>query len=207
AGYGLTFAIGMITGGRLGDIYGRRRMFALGLALFTLTSAACGLAPNAGVLVAARMLQGAAGALLTPQGLAILGMTYDGGQRGRAVAGRAPLVDLTLFRLRTFAVGSLTAMTFSLVPPSLFFVLALYLQQGRGYSALFSGTVFVAVGVGYFAALVVAVPLAARLGHQVLALGALLVAIGCVVLAEAAHAPSAWELTPGLALAGFGIGA
>ena len=49
AGYGIAFAVGMISGGRLGDLYGRRRIFALGLALFTLTSAACGLAPNAGL--------------------------------------------------------------------------------------------------------------------------------------------------------------
>ncbi|HEU5267431.1 MAG TPA: MFS transporter, partial [Jatrophihabitans sp.] len=86
AGYGLTFAAGMITGGRLGDLYGRRRMFALGLALFTLTSLLCGLAPTAGILVAARMLQGAAGALLTPQVLAILGSTYVGARRAKAFA-------------------------------------------------------------------------------------------------------------------------
>ena len=66
AGYGLTFATGMISGGRLGDLYGRRRMFMTGLALFTLTSAACGLAPGAGLLIGARVLQGAAGALMTP---------------------------------------------------------------------------------------------------------------------------------------------
>src|SRR5579885_3605207 len=58
AGYGVAFAVGMISGGRLGDMYGRRRMFAVGLALFTLTSAACGLAPTAGELVVARVLQG-----------------------------------------------------------------------------------------------------------------------------------------------------
>ena len=58
AGYGLTFAAGMITGGRLGDLYGRRRMFAIGLALFTVTSAACGLAPSATFLVIARVAAG-----------------------------------------------------------------------------------------------------------------------------------------------------
>ncbi|WP_261561446.1 MFS transporter, partial [Frankia tisae] len=86
AGYGLTFAVGMITWGRLGDLYGRRRMFLAGLALFTLTSAACGLAPSAEVLVVARFLQGAAGALLTPQVLAILGTLYAGQRRGPAFA-------------------------------------------------------------------------------------------------------------------------
>ena len=86
AGYGLTFATGMITGGRLGDLYGRRRMFMTGLALFTLTSAACGLAPSAGLLIGARVLQGAAGALMTPQVLAIIGVVYAGPRRDRAFA-------------------------------------------------------------------------------------------------------------------------
>lgn len=118
----------------------------------------------------------------------------------------APLVDLGLFRDRAFALGSLISLTFALVPPAFFFVLALYLQQGRGYSALFSGTVFMAVGVGYFAALCLARLLTARLGHQVLAAGALLVAAGCLVLAEVVGTTSSLELVPGLALTGFGIG-
>jgi predicted MFS family arabinose efflux permease len=137
----------------------------------------------------------------------LLGAGFVAHQHRRARSGLAPLVDLRLFRARTFAIGSLTAMTFALVPSSFFFVLALYLQQGRGYSALFSGVVFAAVGVGYFAALLVATPLARRLGHQVLALGAVLVAAGAVLLAEAAHTGTAWGLVPGLALVGFGIGA
>jgi len=58
----------------------------------------------------------------------------------------AALVDLTLFRSRAFAVGSLAGMAFGLVPSAFFFVLALYLQQGRGYSALFSGAVLAAAG-------------------------------------------------------------
>src|SRR5215831_4622807 len=86
AGFGLAFAVGMITGGRLGDLYGRRRMFMTGLALFTLTSAACGLAPSAGLLIGARVLQGAAGALMTPQVLAIIGIVYAGSRRDRAFA-------------------------------------------------------------------------------------------------------------------------
>ena len=67
AGYGLTFATFLITAGRLGDQLGRRRMFSLGLALFTLASAACGLAPSPAVLVGARLVQGLAAALLSPQ--------------------------------------------------------------------------------------------------------------------------------------------
>jgi EmrB/QacA subfamily drug resistance transporter len=319
AGYGLTFAVGMITGGRLGDLYGRRRMFCIGLALFTLTSAACGVAPSAWFLIAARLLQGAAGAMLTPQVLAILGTTYVGKQRATAFAaygfamgvagvlgqllggaliqadvaglgwriiflinvpvgvvavgvarrlvpeshgsrarldivgtvlvtaavtavvlplveGRehgwplwtwvslafapglaatfvghqrtrvAPLVDLALFRQRAFAVGTLIGMAFSFVPAAFFFVLALYLQQGRGYSALFSGVVFGAVGAGYFAAMMIAGGAAARMRHHVLALGAILVAAGALLLAVEAYASSSVALAPGLTLIGFGIG-
>ena len=86
AGYGLATAAGLVTGGRLGDMFGRRRMFMLGLLLFTLASAACGLAPDAGLLVAARVLQGLAGALLQPQVLAMIGLAYTGERRARAFA-------------------------------------------------------------------------------------------------------------------------
>lgn len=85
-GYGLANAVALITGGRLGDIYGRRRLFVIGIGLFTLASAACGLAPSAGALVAARVAQGAAGALLQPQVLAMLGMLYTGAARAKAFA-------------------------------------------------------------------------------------------------------------------------
>jgi MFS family permease len=136
----------------------------------------------------------------------VLGVTFVTHQGRRTAAGRPTLVELGLFRVRSFSIGSMTAMTFAVVPPSFFFVLALYLQQGRGYTALFSGTVFAAVGAGYFAAMLAAEQLAQRWGHQVLAAGALVVGAGCVVLADLAHAGSAWTLAPGLALTGFGIG-
>ncbi|WP_380285923.1 MFS transporter [Kitasatospora purpeofusca] len=86
AGFGLALAAGLITAGRLGDRYGRRRMFGLGLALFTLASAACGLAPTAGALVAARAAQGLAAALTSPQVLAILRTAYSGAAQARAFA-------------------------------------------------------------------------------------------------------------------------
>ncbi|GAA3622428.1 MFS transporter [Nonomuraea rosea] len=84
AGYGLAYAAGLIVAGRLGDLYGHRRVFALGLALFTLASAGCGLAYDIGVLVAARVAQGAAAALLAPQVLTLLGALYQGADRARA---------------------------------------------------------------------------------------------------------------------------
>jgi EmrB/QacA subfamily drug resistance transporter len=86
AGYGLTFAAFLITSGRLGDALGRRRVYAAGLALFTIASAACGLAPSPTTLVIARIAQGIAGAVVMPQVLAIIGVTYRGNEYVKAVS-------------------------------------------------------------------------------------------------------------------------
>ncbi|GAA5072227.1 MFS transporter [Nocardia iowensis] len=84
AGYALTFALGLITGGRLGDIYGRRKIFLLGTAGFTLASLLCGSAADPGMLIAARVLQGGAAAVMIPQVLATFHVTFDGENRSRA---------------------------------------------------------------------------------------------------------------------------
>ena len=86
AGYGLTFAAFLITAGRLGDGLGRRHVYMIGLALFTATSAACGLAPSPTTLVIARIAQGVAGAIVMPQVLAIIGVTYRGPSYVRAMS-------------------------------------------------------------------------------------------------------------------------
>ena len=316
AGFGLALAAGLITGGRLGDLYGRRRLYAIGLALFTLASAACGVAPNAGVLVAGRVVQGAAAALLMPQVLAIINTVYTGArrvqafsaygiavglgavfgqligglliradiaglgwrsiflinvpigiaavaasrrlipesraatgarldlastvlvtlgligivyplmsakpaawcvvalppltafalyQRRLAARGGAPLVDPALFRARSYTVGLLVSLAFQLTMASFFLVLALYLQDGRGLSALASGVLFVPLGAGYLITSMLSGRIAARLGRQTLAVGALVVAAGYGLLALAAHDPIGW-LLPGLAVAGVGMG-
>jgi EmrB/QacA subfamily drug resistance transporter len=82
--YGLTYAVLLITGGRLGDLFGRKRMFLLGVAGFTLSSALCGLALSPGMLIAARMLQGLSGSLMFPQVLSIIQVTFPPEERGRA---------------------------------------------------------------------------------------------------------------------------
>jgi EmrB/QacA subfamily drug resistance transporter len=86
AGYGLTFAAFLITAGRLGDELGRRRVYAFGLGMFTLASAACGLAPSPTTLVLARIVQGVAGAVVMPQVLSIIGVTYKDGDYVRALS-------------------------------------------------------------------------------------------------------------------------
>ncbi|MHC5260036.1 MFS transporter [Streptomyces sp. UC4497] len=86
AGYGITYAVLLVLGGRLGDLLGRRRLFVLGTAAFGLTSLACGLAPTAWTLVAARIAQGAASALMLPQVLATIQATTSGPHRARAMS-------------------------------------------------------------------------------------------------------------------------
>jgi EmrB/QacA subfamily drug resistance transporter len=86
AGYGLTAAAFLVVGGRLGDHFGRRRVFCAGIALFTLTSALCALAPGSAFLVAARLAQGVAAAIMAPNVLSILGTTYTGKDRVRAIS-------------------------------------------------------------------------------------------------------------------------
>lgn len=76
AGYALAYAVLLITGGRLGDSWGRKRTFMLGLGGFTLASAFCGLAPSPEVLIVARVLQGCMAAEMTPQTLAIIRVTF-----------------------------------------------------------------------------------------------------------------------------------
>ncbi|MGH8083847.1 MAG: MFS transporter [Lysobacter sp.] len=75
----------VLIGGSSGDRYGRRRVFLLGIVLFTLASIGCGLAPGVGTLIAARAAQGVAAALLVPSSLAILGASFDPAERGRAI--------------------------------------------------------------------------------------------------------------------------
>ena len=330
AGYGLATAAGLITGGRLGDLFGRRRMFMLGLLLFTLASAACGFAPNAELLVAARVLQGLAGALLQPQVLAMIGLAYAGEDRARAFAaygltlglgatlgqlvggllihadvaglgwrscflinvpigllalmlaprvipplansgnskldllgmllvaagsvavvlplvegreqgwplwswvclaaalpllaafayqqrrlaarGGAPLVAPALLANGRFVTGLLTTLAFYVGNASLYFVLALYLQQGLALDALTSGVVFTSLAVGFFATSMAGARLARRFGGKPpIALGALVLAAGHAlqfvnVAGWAGHSHVAAWMVPLLLLQGAGLG-
>ena len=84
SGYALAFGLLLVAGGRLGDALGRRRMFLVALTGFVLTSALCGAAPNAELLVAARLLQGIAAGMLTPQNSGLIQVLFHGPERGRA---------------------------------------------------------------------------------------------------------------------------
>ncbi|MFJ9948710.1 MFS transporter [Kitasatospora sp. NPDC091207] len=93
-GYALTLGAGLVLGGRLGDRYGRRRMFLIGLAAFTATSLLCALAPNIGALIAFRLLQGTAGAMLLPQGLGLLRENFSGPELTKVFAVFGPVLGL-----------------------------------------------------------------------------------------------------------------
>jgi EmrB/QacA subfamily drug resistance transporter len=328
AGYALTSAVFLIVAARLGDQIGRRRTFVLGLALFTAASAACGVAGSPELLVLARMVQGTGAALMMPNVLAIIGVTYAGGDRAKALGayglvmglaavsgqliggglieadiaglgwrscflinvpiglvavilarrvvpesrseqrsrldlvgtalltigltalvlplvegrqhdwpvwtwvslgvaplilfgfvahqrslaahGGQPVMAPALFRTRAFSAGLLTQLAFWSGQASFFLVLALYLQQGRGLSALNSGLVFTILAASYVAASVRAPELIARHGRRLLAIGALVLAGGhgllLAAVADVGVGGSVLALVPGLLLIGAGMG-
>ncbi|OJU80879.1 MAG: MFS transporter [Solirubrobacterales bacterium 70-9] len=328
ATYAIAIASLLILGGRLGDLFGRRRLFTLGIALFTASSALCGAAPGITTLLVGRVLQGIGAALFAPQVLSIIGVTFAGDERRRAVttyglvmglaaaggqlvggalialdlfgldwracylvnvpiglaalviapralaeswaavgerldllgaalagatlvaivlplvegrnegwppwtfasfagavplalafalrqrrlaaAGDAPLVHPELFRERAFTVGVLTSVVFYAGMASFFLVLAIYLQEGCGLSALDSGLVFTALAAGYLVASAGAEVLAPRFGRQVLAAGGVVRATALTGLALTVAAigtgGSPLLLVPTLAVDGIGMG-
>lgn len=328
ATYAIAIASLLILGGRLGDLFGRRRLFMAGLALFTASSALCGAAPGIELLLVGRALQGVGAALFAPQVLSIIGVTFTGEERRRAVTtygvtmglaaaggqliggalialdlfgldwrvcylvnvpiglaavllaprvipesraeagerldllgallaaatlvaivlplvegrrlgwpawtfaslaaavplalafvlrqrrlaatGGSPLVHPGLFRERAFAIGVLTSVVFYSGMASFFLVLAVYLQEGRGMSALDSGLVFTALAAGYLVASMGAEALAPRFGRQVLAAGGIVRATALTGLALTVTAigtgGSPLLLVPALAVDGIGMG-
>jgi EmrB/QacA subfamily drug resistance transporter len=94
--YTLTFAVLLLTGAALGDRFGRRRMLAVGLAIFTLSSAAAALAPSAGALIAARAAQGVGGAIITPLTLTILSAGVPANKRGAFIGAWSGIAGLAV---------------------------------------------------------------------------------------------------------------
>jgi EmrB/QacA subfamily drug resistance transporter len=93
--YALLLAALLLTGGALGDIYGRRKVFAIGVVLFAAASAWCGLAPDVRHLIAARAVQGIGGALLIPGSLALISVSFPPAQRGRAIGTWSGFTSIT----------------------------------------------------------------------------------------------------------------
>jgi EmrB/QacA subfamily drug resistance transporter len=95
AAYTLTFAVGLITSARAGDLFGRRRLFVIGMVGFTAASLACGLAPSAGLLIAARVAQGFFGAVMIPQGLAMVKSSFTEADLQKAFIPFGPVMGLS----------------------------------------------------------------------------------------------------------------
>ncbi|MGH3402612.1 MAG: MFS transporter [Streptosporangiaceae bacterium] len=327
-GYIVAFAMGLVTSGRLGDMLGRRRVFATGVVCFALTSAACSAAPTTGVLIAMRVLQGLSASLMLPQVLALIQISFPRSQHKRLLgyygatlscggvcgqlaggllvrvdlvglgwrtiflvniplcvvalacalralprrdsagsvrfdplgvlllsaavaglvcplvlgsqdgwpswawamiagsgllfgafawwevrmpdAGSAALLPMRLFRLRGFAVGLPTAITYYCNNSGVYFVLVFFLQDGLHLLPYQASLVFLAMAVPAGMASLAAQPLVSRFGVGVIRSGAVVVVIGLLLMPLAATGGSAssavLRLLPGLILAGAGQG-
>ena len=95
-GYTLAFAVFLITGARLGDIFGRRRLFLVGSAGFTVMSAACAVAPSPAVLISFRVLQGSFGALMIPQGVGMLKEVFAEDEMTKVFGAYGPVIGLSV---------------------------------------------------------------------------------------------------------------
>jgi MFS family permease len=96
AGYTITYAVLLVSGARLGDLLGHRRIFQIGLALFTLSSLGCGLAGSTGQLVALRLVQGVGAALMIPQVLSLIQRTFTGSSRAKAMSAYSAVLALAI---------------------------------------------------------------------------------------------------------------
>ena len=317
--YTLSFAVLMLTGGRVADLYGRRRVFVTGLSLFTLSSLACGLAPGASALIAARAVQGAGGALMMPATLSIITNVFPAEERGTAIGiwagvsgsalaigplagglltehvgwswiffvnvpigalavvaafvlitesrggrpdqridlaglatsgaglfaliyalidandygwtsariltlfaaaavllsafvlverrSRQPMLDLRLFRNRTFAGANLAALLVSLAMFGIFFFVSLYMQNILRYSPVHAGLVFLPMT----ALVVTSAPIAGRLTDLIgprwpIASGMLLLTAGLLLFSRLDAGAQFLDLLPGMLVAGLGMG-
>jgi EmrB/QacA subfamily drug resistance transporter len=318
SGYALTFAALILTGGKLADLLGRRRIYVVGLVIFAGSSLACALAPSAGVLIGARVVQGVGAALMNPATLSIITSTFPPRQRGTAIgiwvgvsasalaigplvgglltehAGwssifyvnvpigavaiaatllfvreskdtsteqrpdlpglvtsglglfaltfaliegnthgwtsslilgafavaavslaafvllelrqRLPMLDVTLFRNRTFTGANTVLLLVSLAMFGVFFFMSLYMQNILGYSAVQAGAAFIPMTI----LVVLLSPLVGRISDRVgsrwlMTGGMTLVGLQLLYFSTLGVHESYWALVPGMLLGGIGM--
>ncbi|MEU9451986.1 MFS transporter [Streptomyces sp. NPDC048277] len=329
SGYALTFGLALVPAGRLGDMRGRRQAFLVGLAVFTLASAACGIAASPDWLVLFRLIQGAAAGMVAPQTSGLIQQMFQGAERAKAFGllgsvigistavgplaggliidavgtddgwrwvffvnlpigvaalvaglrllprypgtaggrerfdpvgvlllgsgvlalmlplvqeqqwtgrqkwalfpvgalllglfwvwerrqgrlGRAPLVDLDLFSLRSFTLGALISLTYFAGFTTVFFVLALFLQNAAGYSALAAGVTVLPFAVGSAVGAALGGRLVVRHGRKLVVIGLSGVAVGLLgMVAVVRLVPLenlGWALALPMVIGGIGSG-
>jgi len=317
SGYALTFAALMLIGGKLGDAYGRRLVFVIGIVVFTGASLWCGLATTGSMLIAARVVQGAGAAMMNPATLSIIAATFPPRERGTAIgiwagvsalalaigplvgglltehagwnwiffinvpvgiAGvgasfllidesrdptherldlpglatsalglfaltyglieannygwgsarivtafvvaavslvgflllerhrRAPMLDLTLFRNRTYVGANLVMLLVALAMFGVFFFISLYMQNVLGYSAVEAGAAFLPMTILIIAIAPLAGRASDRFGSRWLMTGGLvLLAVQLAYFSQLSTDTTFWQLLPALVLGGFGM--
>src|SRR2546423_74771 len=134
--YVLVFAVLMLSGGKLADLLGRRRIFLIGLAIFTLSSLACGLAGSAGLLIEANKYGWTSATILSLFGVAAAAVVAF---VLLELHQRIPMMDLTLFRDGTFAGANTVALLVGLAMFGVFFFVSLYMQNILRYSPVRAG--------------------------------------------------------------------
>ncbi len=316
--YALTFGVLLLSGGKLADLLGRRRIFIVGLVVFTVSSLACGLAGDANVLIAARTVQGIGAALMNPATLSIITATFPPRQRGTAigiwagvsalalafgpivggvltqklnwswiffinipigVAGvlaarvfideskdssaeqrldspgllasaiglfaltfglietnhhawtsalvlsmfgvavislaafvllelhqRIPMLDLSLFRNRTFAGANAAMLLVGLAMFGIFFFNSLFVQNILGFSAIQAGATFLPMTV----MIILVAPLAGRVSDRfgarwLMGIGMVLLSVSLILFGTLTATSTFWGLLPGLLVGGFGL--
>src|SRR5207245_580832 len=231
--YSILFGGALLLGGRLADILGRRRMFIVGLALFTVSSLLDGLAWSEGSLIAFRLLQGLGAALVSPAALSILTTTFtEGRERNRALGiwgaasgsggasavllgaffvielrSQAPLLPLRIFRLRTLSASNVSGLLMGGAIFAQFFLLTLYMQQVLHYSALKTGVAYIGLTLTIIVFSGIAQALATRFGvRPVLTAGMTVAAAALLVYTQLpVHAHYFWDPFPAFILSGVGL--
>src|SRR5438477_262119 len=198
--YTLTFAVLLLTGAALGDRFGRRRLLALGLSIFTLASAAAALAPTIGALDAARAVPGLGGAIAVGAVLTAAFVAWE-------LRAPAPMLPMEFFRDRTFSLANAASLFMSFGMFGSIFLLAQFFQTVQGYSPLGSGLRI----LPWTAMPMIVAPIAGALSdripaHRIIGTGLALQALGLAWIATVSTPTTPYsELVAPFAISGIGM--